>query len=84
MLKNLQWGCAPNTGHLANDLWWILRKAASKDLLTNIFEQLFRVLVGLNEPRIRASGGLLGGLLGALLGLPAALGRSWAGLGRRG
>ena len=54
-----------------------LRKAVSKDLSTSIFEQLFRVLVGLGGPRIRASGGVV-------LGLPAALGRSWAGLGRRG
>ena len=69
MLKNLQWGCAPNTGHLAKDLWWILRKAVSKDLLTNIFEQLFRVLVGLGGSRIRASGGLLGGPLGGLFGI---------------
>ena len=35
------------------------------------------MLVGLGGPRIRASGGVI-------LGLPAALGRSWAGLGRRG
>ena len=54
-----------------------LRKAVWKDLSTSIFEQLFRVLVGLGGPRIRASGGVF-------LGLPAALGRSWAGLGRRG
>ena len=54
-----------------------MRKAVSTDLLTSFFEQLFRVLVGLGGSRIRASGGLLGGL-------PAALGRSWAGLGRRG
>ena len=54
----------------------LLRKAVSKDLSTSIFEQLFRVLVGLGGPQIRASGGVF-------LGLPAALGRSW-GLGRRG
>ena len=48
----------------------LLRKAVSKDLLTSFFEQLFRVLVGLGGPRIRASGGVF-------LGLPAALGRSW-------
>ena len=54
-----------------------LRKAVSKDLLTSIFEQPFRVLVGLGGPQIRFSGGVF-------LGLPAALWRSWAGLWRRG
>ena len=52
-----------------------LRTAVSRDLSTSIFEQLFRVLVGLGGPRIRASGG---GLFGPPGGSWALLGGPWA------